>query len=224
MNTTALPWGIIISLAIAWIFASVSEWFTGQYEVTRKGFRVHVTRRWYGTRAWVILRSRKDDDEPERFRVLEVDAEDSDTPWLKVGSVDFADDEDAEPFWAPVTDFYPEAVRRLRPWIFRYRRLRLPVLFAYKTLPHPAGYLGGGSLPGVRGSRLELTWTSAGRWALFRNCVPLVHSGAADMDNTAAREWASALLGRDMEWVNATDATDEKCGYWVAAPAEGGGA
>ena len=76
--------------------------------------------------------------------MLEVDTEDSDVPWLKVGSVDFDkdhldEDELAEPFWAPVTDFYPEAVRKLRPWIFRYRWLRLPVLFAYKTVSRPDG-------------------------------------------------------------------------------------
>ena len=41
-----------------------------------------------------------------------------------------------------MTDFAPEAVRRLRRWIFRYHCLQLPVLFAYKTLSRPAGYLG----------------------------------------------------------------------------------
>lgn len=135
MNSTTLAWGIIVCIAAAVIAASVQEWFTGQYEVTRKGFLFTVTRRWYGIRAWVILRGHEDDDEPERFRVLQVDTEDTETPWLKVGSIDFAADEDAEPFWAPVTDFAPEAVRKLRPWIFRYRHLPLPALFAYETLP-----------------------------------------------------------------------------------------
>ena len=146
MNTTTLPWGIIACIAAAFIAASVQEWFAGQYEVRRRGrFWFRVTRRWYGPRAWVILRKHQDADEPERFRVLQVDTEDSDIPWLKVGSVDFANDEDAEPFWAPVTDFAPEAVRRLRPWIFRYRRVALPVLFAYYPLRQPAGYLQDGA-------------------------------------------------------------------------------
>ena len=145
ITTASLGWLIVACLLAGVILGSIQDWFTGQYEVTRRGFRFSVTRRWYGTRAWVILRSRKDDDEPERFRVLEVDDSDLNAPWLKAGSVDFADDDAAEPFWAPVTDFYPEAVRRLHPWIFRYRRMGWPVLFAYKTLPHPAGYLGDGA-------------------------------------------------------------------------------
>lgn len=138
MTTITLPWLLLVCVVAGTVLAGIQEWFTGQYKVTRRG----VIRRWYGVRAWVILRGHEDDDEPERFRVLQVDAEDSDIPWLKVGSIDFAGDDDAEPFWAPVTDFAPEAVRRLRPWIFRYRRLALPVLFAYKTLPRQADYLG----------------------------------------------------------------------------------
>ena len=141
MNITIANFGWVI---LAWLAAGVtigtiSDWFTGQYEVTRHGFRFTVNRRWYGIRAWVILRGCKDDDEPERYRVFQVDTEDSDVPWLKVGSIDFAADEAAEPFWAPVTDFYPEAVRKLRPWIFRYRHLRLPALFAYMPVSRPDG-------------------------------------------------------------------------------------
>jgi hypothetical protein len=148
MNITAanLGWLILAALAASYVLASIQEWFEGQYEVTRRGFRFTVARRWYGARAWVVLRDCKDDDEPERFRVLQVDTEDrNNPPWLKVGSVDFADDEDGEPFWGPVTDFYPEAVRRLSPWICRYNRLRVPVLFAYKPLPSPAGYMQDGA-------------------------------------------------------------------------------
>jgi hypothetical protein len=141
MNSTTLPWGIITCIVAAFVAASVQEWFTGQYEVTRKGFRVHVARRWYGTRAWVVLRADADagagEDEPDRYQVLGWDQEDTSAPWVRVMNID---NEDAESFWAPVTDFAPEAVRRLRPWIFRYRRLLIPVLFAYKTLPRPADY------------------------------------------------------------------------------------
>jgi len=141
MNITVanLGWIILGYLVAATALSTIQGWFTGQYEITRHGFRLTISRRWYGKRAWVILRARKDDDEPERLRVLQMDTEDSEIPWLKVGSVDFADDEAAEPFWAPVTDFYPEAVRKLRPWIFRYRWLRLPVLFAYMPVSRPDG-------------------------------------------------------------------------------------
>lgn len=157
MNITlGLGWLVAAAVCIAAAFAAVSVqgWFTGQYEVTRHGFRFTVTRRWYGIRAWVILRSHRDDDEPERFRVLRVDGEDLEAPWLKVGSVDFAEDEAAEPFWAAVTDFYPEAVRRLRPWVFRYGRLRVPILFAYRAPRRPAGYLGdtGAAVPAITGA------------------------------------------------------------------------
>ena len=132
MNNATLAWGIITCIAAAFIAASVQEWFTGQYEVTRHGFRLSVTRRWYGTRAWVVLRVQADEDEPDRYQVLGWDQENTLTPWVRVMNID---NEDAGSFWAPVTDFAPEAVRRLRPWIFRYRRLYLPVLFAYRTLP-----------------------------------------------------------------------------------------
>jgi hypothetical protein len=131
-----LGWAILAYLFAAALLCSIWDWFSGQYEVTRAGrSRVSVTRRWYGTRAWVILRGHEDDDEPERYQVLGWDQEDTRVPWIRVMSID---NEDAESFWAPVTDFAPEAVRKLRPWIFRYRSLPVPVLFAYETLPRPA--------------------------------------------------------------------------------------
>ena len=139
MNITINDAGWIIAALLvgAWVLGGIQGWFTGQYQVTRRGrawFR--VTRRWYGTRAWVVLRSEINWDEPERFRVDRWDDENTGGPWLLVQSID---DDGAESFWAPVTDFVPWAVRRLRPWIFRYRWLRLPVLFAYETLPSAYG-------------------------------------------------------------------------------------
>jgi hypothetical protein len=152
-----LGWAILAYLFAAALLCSIWDWFSGQYEVriasrllTRRArgewalglrplrgipFRIAITRRWYGTRAWVILRGHEDDDEPERYQVLGWDQEDTRVPWVRVMSID---NEDAESFWAPVTDFAPEAVRKLRPWIFRYRSLPVPVLFAYETLPRPA--------------------------------------------------------------------------------------
>jgi hypothetical protein len=140
-----LGWVIAAWLVAGLILSALMNWFTDQYEVAagrRIGFR--LWRRWYGTRAWVILRAEADEDEPERYRVLGWDQEDCDAPWVRVMSID---NEDAGSFWAPVTDFAPEAVRRLRPWILRYRWLRLPVLFAYVPLPQPAGYAEADALP-----------------------------------------------------------------------------
>lgn len=77
-------------------------------------------------------------------------------------------------------------------------------------------------LPGTPGRRLELMQVAnTGQWALFLDCNRLDLSPAADMDNPAAREWASSALGYDAVWHNAVDAPDERCGYWVADPAEG---
>ena len=139
MNITKADYGWVIAiwLIAGLVLSAVADWFAGQYEVTRRGrawFR--VTRRWYGTRAWVVLHGEMNQDEPERFRVIRWDGENTGVPWLQVQSID---DDGAEAFWASATAFAPEAVRRLRPWIFRYRWLRLPVLFAYETLPSAYG-------------------------------------------------------------------------------------
>lgn len=156
MNITKadLGWVIATWLIAGLILAAIADWFTGQYEVTRRGrawFR--ITRRWYGTRAWVILRVQFDWDEPERFRVDRWDDENTGVPWLLVHSID---DDGADSFWAPVTDFAAWAVRRLRPWIFRYGWLRLPVLFAYETLPSGPDLGQLGPRPGFAGDDLEL--------------------------------------------------------------------
>jgi hypothetical protein len=143
MNTAIPVWQILAFLGMVALITSAWDWFTDQYEVAagrRIGFR--LWRRWYGTRAWVILRAEADLDEPQRYQVLGWDQEDCNAPWVHVTSID---DEDAGSFWAPVTDLAPEAVRRLRPWIFRYRWLRLPVPFAYVPLEHPAGFTGDGA-------------------------------------------------------------------------------
>ena len=229
-HITFAAWGWIIAvwLIAGLLLTAAMNWFADQYEVTRTSrFRFRVDRRWYGPRAWVAQRGHRHEDDHHRFQVIKWDNEGGpDCPWLLVRDID---DDDAEVVWLPVTRFVPDAVRRLRPWIFRFGWLRLPALFAYETLPwpspgRPSGWPKADALPGIRGRRLELTRTGAGRWALFRNCASPAHSVAADMDHTAARAWASVLVGRDVEWVNATGAPDERCGYWVADPAGSGGA
>jgi hypothetical protein len=132
-----LGWVIVAFMVAAWLLGIVQDWFDGQYEVTRKGrLGVRVTRRWYGTRAWVARRGHRHEDDHHRYQVIRWDSEGTDCPWLLVQDID---DDGAEVTWEPVTRFVPEAVRKLRPWIFHHRWLRLPVLFDYKTLPWPSG-------------------------------------------------------------------------------------
>ena len=141
MNTATLPWGIIVCVAAAFIAASVQEWFTGQYEVTREGFRIRVTRRWYGTRALVCLRADEDDDKAGRYFVVKWDGKGTDVPWLLVEAMD----DYWTAHWAPVTDFAPCTVRRLRPHLAQYGRVLLPQLHVWLPLRQPAGYLGTGA-------------------------------------------------------------------------------
>jgi hypothetical protein len=131
LNTETPLWAYLAAVALVAFAVQAGSWVKDHYELSGR----RPVRRWYGTGAWVTLRADAGQDEPERFKVLAVDADDSDIPWLKAGSAGFAAGEDAEPFWAPVTDFAPEAVRRFRPWICRYGWLRVPVLFAYETFP-----------------------------------------------------------------------------------------
>jgi hypothetical protein len=129
---------IILACLAAWtILGAICGWFTGQYEVTRHG----ITRRWYGIRAWIVLRAAADEDEPDHYQVLGWDQEDTCVPWVRVMNVD---NEDAESFWAPVTDFAPCMVRRLRPHLARYGPVLMPQLHVWLPLRQPAGYLGDG--------------------------------------------------------------------------------
>lgn len=140
MNITSgqLGWIILAFLLAGYVLGWIQCWFDGQYEVTRKGFRVHVTRRWYGTRAHVCLRADEDDAEAERYTVIQWQADGTSVPWLLVEAMD----DDWTAHWAPVTDFAPYTVRRLRPHVLRSERYRWPMLFDYRPLRQPAGYLG----------------------------------------------------------------------------------
>jgi hypothetical protein len=154
MNTGIPFWTIPTFIAAAWVLNSLSSWFADQYEVTRCGrFWFRITRRWYGTRSWLAQRGHRHESDHHRYQVIEWLDDNTECPWLLVRDID---DDDAEVIWAPVTRFVPEAVRKLRPWIFRYRRLPLPVLFAYETLPWPSGRPSGWPSPETsRAARLN---------------------------------------------------------------------
>jgi hypothetical protein len=138
----SIPIPLWLALAIffaALALSSVQTWFGDQYEVTRGArFRLRVTRRWYGTRAHVCLRSAEDDDGALRFAVLDWNDESTPVPWLLVANID---DEDDGPYWAPVSDFAPYTVRRLRPHILRTEHYRFPQLFDYRPLCNASCYL-----------------------------------------------------------------------------------
>lgn len=158
MNYSFHLWQILAVIgALGFIDWLLSTWFADQYEVTWGRPFPRVTRRWYGMHARVFLRAGAarwaernegryvDDEDFPVFSVLEWLNESTQVPWLLVQRLDDGEqeisDEALEPFWAPVTDFAPCVVRRLRPRIFRYGRLRIPVLFSYQPVRHVAGRL-----------------------------------------------------------------------------------
>lgn len=125
--------GAVLALVLAW------GWFTDHYEVAggrRLGFR--LWRRWYGSSSRVCFSADSHLEDPAWFRVLGWCDAGTDVPWVLI---DVPGDDEFPACWCPVTDLAPYAVRRLRPWIFRYRWLRIPVLFDYRPLRRPAGYL-----------------------------------------------------------------------------------
>jgi hypothetical protein len=139
ITTSNLGWGLLACLLAGGVLSGVQDWFTGQYEITRRGWRLRTTRRWYGPSAHVCLRAEEDNDEAERYTVIGWDDEGTDVPWLLVEAMD----DDWTAHWAPVTDFAPYTVRRLRPHILRTEHHRFPMLFDYRPLRSPAGFLDG---------------------------------------------------------------------------------
>jgi len=133
-------------VALDWAWSRVSD----RYEITlsvRRG--LSVRRRWYGGAAHVVRRD-DDGDNPDRFAVLDWWRDDSGPgrpPWLWVVLLDPKYltywDEDAEPFWAPAADFAPHEVRRFRPYLWRFGRVRLPWLTSWVPLRDPDGFQGG---------------------------------------------------------------------------------
>ncbi len=139
MNIKVPLWHAYVLVLAFFALNWALDWFTGQYEVSRRGrLGFRVTRRWYGARGHVCFRSDADLDDPAWFRVLDWIGESTDVPWVLIAP---PDDTEFPACWCPVTDLAPYSVRRLRPWIFRYRWLRIPVLFSYVPLRQPAGYL-----------------------------------------------------------------------------------
>ena len=141
ITTANLGWIILTWLVAGYVLGQIQDWFDGQYEVTRHGFRVRVTRRWYGTRAHVCLRAEEDNDKAERYLVLQWENEGTPVPWLLVEAMD----DYWTAHWAPVTDFAPYTVRRVRPHFLKYGRILVPQLRAYLPLRQPAGYLRDGA-------------------------------------------------------------------------------
>ena len=131
----ALLWALLIlaGAGLGLLAAGAVGWWSGQYELTWKPTR--ITRRWYGPRARVRLRGK-----PGLFCVLAWDRRHFPVPWLKVCPA--IEDDDAGLFWAPVTDFIPDRVRRLRPSMFRrWRCLPFPLVWEYLPLPAPGSVL-----------------------------------------------------------------------------------
>ena len=156
-----LGWWITGLWAAGTVVGWIQDWITNRYEIGAREGRGRITRRWYGPAAHVILRAAAGDDDPDRFAVLDWWDDNTAIPWLWVHKLDpeymtyWA--EDAEPFWAPVTDFAPYAVRRIRPYLYRFGRIRLPWLTQYVLLMSGADL--GERLPafGFPGDELELT-------------------------------------------------------------------
>lgn len=143
MNAQIPLWTVFILLAASVAASSVWDWLADQYEFRWSG----VTRRWYGTRAHVCLRGHEDDETPALYVVLERDTENLPVPWLKACLLDpdhitkWA--EDAEPFWAAVTDFAPYTVRKFRPGVLRFGRVPVPWFSWWLPLRQPSGFLEG---------------------------------------------------------------------------------
>jgi hypothetical protein len=142
-----LGWWIIGIYATGTVLGWIQDWISDRYEITRRHPR--LVRCWYGTAAQVSLRSAADDDDPDRFAVLARWDENTAVPWLLVHRLDREYltywDEDAEAFWAPVTDFAPYSVRRVRPHLTRFGRVRVPWLTKWLPARSPVSYLGDGA-------------------------------------------------------------------------------
>jgi hypothetical protein len=135
LGTETPLWAYLSVVAFALLASWSASWLKDRYELSGR----RPVRRWYGSTARVILRGNENDPGAPRYAVLAWDAGDCEVPWLKArqlaGDSFFWDD--AEPFWAPVTQFAPHSVRTFSPHLRRAGRFPVPVLFASQTLPCP---------------------------------------------------------------------------------------
>lgn len=138
-----LGWYVVAFLVAGTILGWLSDWSRDRWEISRNiRARFRPSRRWYGTHAQVRLRAEADDDDAPRYVVLNWGlGERTRIPWLQVHRLNPEYltywDEDAEPFWAPVTVFAPYAVRRFRPGVTVIGRIPVPWLWRYPPLPYP---------------------------------------------------------------------------------------
>jgi hypothetical protein len=125
MSTETPLWVYLSIVALV----AVTTWSAGWIKDHCEFIGRRPVRRWYGTGARVTLRRDAGPRAPDRYAVIAWSDEATAVPWLLVSPVD---DEDSEAFWAAVTDFSPDAIRRFRPYL---RDGWLPVLFAHETYP-----------------------------------------------------------------------------------------
>lgn len=144
VTAVRLGWWIVALIVAAVVISWISERIRDCWEDTCD--RPGLTRRWYGSHSRVFLRAEAANWGPARYTVIKWNAEHTDLPWLLVRKLNPADlrywDEDAEPFWAPMTDFAPDMVRRIRPHALRTEHHRFPELFDYRPLRQRPAYPG----------------------------------------------------------------------------------
>lgn len=137
LNAAMPMWVFLVIIASVAAFCAAWDWFRDHYEPAWHGRLPRFTRRWYGTGARVCFKADADLADPAWFQVLEWGDDHTDVPWVLLY---VPDDEEFPACWCPVTDLAPYALRRLHPWVFRYRWLRIPLPFGYMPVPHRAGY------------------------------------------------------------------------------------
>lgn len=148
MNYSFHLWQILAVAGVLFAIDVSGSWFGNHFELDWSRPLPRVRHRWYGKNAHVVLRGDEDDEDPGRYAVIEFDLEHAGVPWLKVHLLDPDSnywDDNAEVFWAPVTQFAPYTVRRLRPYIAYYGRVPVPWLIQYLPLRRPVRYLEAGS-------------------------------------------------------------------------------
>lgn len=140
MNVQVPLWQAWIVVVAFFAFIWTTEWFSRQYKIHRRGrFWFRIIRRWYGEHAHVCFRVDEELDDPMWYQVLDWTDDYTEIPWVLIYR---PDDDQLPAIWCPLSDLAPYTVRVLRPWIFRYGRMRIPMLFSYRPLRNPVGHIG----------------------------------------------------------------------------------